>query len=119
MSIPVPLDRLRDEVGRRAFGYLVTVGDDQRPRAVALVPVLDEEGRFHLEVGERTGRNAAARPAVTMVFPPAEHDDHSLVVDGTLAVGGTVTDGDPADTITVVLTPTWAVRHRPAPPVDR
>jgi hypothetical protein len=112
VSIPVPLDRLTDEVRRRPFGYLVTVGDDQRPRAVALVPVIDEEGRFHLEVGERTQRNAVARPAVTMVFPPAEHDDHSLVVDGTLAV----------DTVTgtaVVLTPTWAVRHRPAPSVER
>jgi hypothetical protein len=112
VSIPVPLDRLTDEVRRRPFGYLVTVGDDQRPRAVALVPVIDEEGRFHLEVGERTQRNARARPAVTMVFPPAEHDDHSLVVDGTLAV----------DTVTgtaVVLTPTWAVRHRPAPSVER
>lgn len=118
MSIPVPLDRLTDEVRRRPFGYLVTVGDDQRPRAVALVPVIDGDGCFHLEVGERTRRDAVTRPAVTMVFPPAGHDDHSLVVDGTLAVDDRDADADP-DANRVVLTPTWAVRHRPAPSVER
>ena len=53
-------------------------------------------------------RNAVARPQVTIVFPPAPHaDGMSLVVDGDATVAG--------DHVDVV--PTWAVLHRPAPPV--
>ncbi len=118
MSIPVPLDRLAAEIACRPFGYLVTVGDDQRPHVVALVPLVDDEGRLHLDAGGRTRRNAAAHPAVTMVFPPAPHDDHSLVVDGT-ALHGADTDGEPSGPGALIVVPTWAVRHRPAPPVER
>jgi hypothetical protein len=58
------------------------------------------------EVGHRTAENASARPTVSLVFPPAGADRFSLVVDGTATVE--------ADGTTVVVTATWAVRHRPA-----
>lgn len=105
VSIAVPLDELMADVTRRDFAYLLTVGDDGRPRVLALVPECrDGELRFHVGPG-RTGGSARARPKVSMVFPPCDHDAYSLVVDGDAAV-----DGE-----TVVVTPTWAVRHRPAP----
>ncbi|HEY5662818.1 MAG TPA: hypothetical protein VIS05_02155 [Ilumatobacter sp.] len=110
MSIPVPIDRLFDEVGRWGFGYLVTVSDDQRPHLLALVPSVHDTAagrclRFDAG-GGRAGRNAAVRPQVSAVFPPADHaDGYSLVVDGVAHVDDRFVD----------VVPTWAVLHRPAP----
>jgi hypothetical protein len=104
VSIGVPLDQLAGAVAARQFGYLITVGDDGRAHAVALAPTVD--GRtLRFAAGGRSCRNAAARPAVTVVFPPSDDDAFSLVVDGTASV-----DGDVIDVVA-----TWAVRHRPAP----
>jgi hypothetical protein len=105
MSVEVPLDELPGAVAERDFAYLLTVGEDGRPRAVAVV-VRAEGHELRAEVGHRTAANASARPAVSLVFPPAGTDRFSLVVDGTATVQ--------ADGATVVVTATWAVRHRPA-----
>jgi hypothetical protein len=71
---------------------------------VALTPAI-VDGALRFAAGGRTCRQAVARPAVSVVFPPTADDAFSLVVDGDAVVDGT----------TVVVTPTWAVRHRPAP----
>lgn len=111
MSIEVPVPQLFDEVGRWGFAYLLTVSEGDRPHVLALHPTVAGEGddrvlRFDAG-GGRACRNAAERPDATVVFPPAPHSDgFSLVVDGQATV-----DGDH-----VVLRPTWAVLHRPAPP---
>jgi hypothetical protein len=106
VSIDVPLAQLFSEVGRWGFGYLLTVSDDQRPRLLALRPeVGDGVLRFDAGGGHAC-RNAAARPQVSIVFPPAEHSDgFSLVVDGEASVDGSF----------VNVRPTAAVLHRPAP----
>jgi len=112
MSIEVPLPQLFDEIDRWGFGYLLTVSDDDRTHLLALTPTVVDHGdervlRFAAG-GGRACRNALARPLVSMVFPPAAHSNGmSLVVDGAATVDG-------AD---VVVRPTWAVLHRPAPPV--
>jgi hypothetical protein len=104
VSIAVALEDLPAEVQRRGFGYLLTVGDDGRPHVVALIPTV--VGRaLHFDAGGRTCRNVEARSAVCVVFPPTGDDDFSLVVDGEARVDGP----------SVAVTPTWAVRHRPAP----
>lgn len=106
VSISVTIERLLSEIDQWGFGYLLTVSDDGRPRLLALRPrVADDVLRFDAGGGSAC-RNAAARPDVTIVFPPAEHSNgFSLVVDGEASV-----DGDMID-----VRPTSAVLHRPAP----
>ena len=105
VSVEVPLDELAAAVAAREFAYLMTVGDDGRPRVVA-VTVRADGHRLAATVGHRTRDNLVARPSVSLVFPPTTTDRFSLVVDGDAAVAGD--DGE------VVVTATWAVRHRPA-----
>lgn len=110
MSIEVPLPELFEQLGRWGWCYLLTVSDDRRPHLLALQPEVvgaGDDRRLRFDAGGgRAGRNAAARPAVTLVFPPAEHaEGFSLVVDGEATVDGATVD----------VRPTWAVLHRPAP----
>jgi hypothetical protein len=110
VSIEVPIPELFDQIDRWGFCYLLTISDDQRTHLLALRPSVCGEGderilRFDAGTG-RGYRNAAVRPDVTLVFPPAEHSGgFSLVVDGRATVGDTTVD----------VRPTWAVLHRPAP----
>lgn len=110
MSIEVSIEQLFADVDTWGFGYLLTVSDDGRTHLLALRPTITGEGeqrrlRFDAE-GRRACRNAAVRPSVSIVFPPAEHSDgYSLVVDGEATVVDRYVD----------VRPTWAVLHRPAP----
>lgn len=104
MSIPVALTDLPGAVGGFRFAYLLTVSDDGRPHAVAVTPAV-VDGALVTETGRRTAANAAARPAVSLVYPPVEDGGYSLIVDADAAAEGT----------TVTLRPTSAVLHRPAP----
>jgi hypothetical protein len=106
VSVAVPLDELAAEVERRGPGYLLTVGDDQRTRIAAL----DIRARGGVLVATGTGpgaqANLVARPDVTLLWPPVDHGGMSLIVDGRARLDGEL----------VVITPTWAVLHRTAPP---
>jgi hypothetical protein len=110
VSIEVPIPELFEQVDRWGFCYLLTVSDDLRTHLLALRPAVAGEGESRVlrfdAGGGRACRNAAARPEVSLVFPPAEHSDgFSLVVDGGATVDGAFVD----------VRPTWAVLHRPAP----
>lgn len=112
MSIPVPLDTLRGEIAARGDrAYLLTVTADARPHAVH-VPVRWEGDALVADVGKRTAGNAAARPAVSLLFPVRSEGDYSLIVDGT-AVAAIAASGQ-----RVLVTPTRAVLHRPAAAPD-
>lgn len=103
MSIAVDLADLADTVTKFGFAYLLTVGDDGQARVLAVQPRLSD-GRFTVgNLGRSSRRNAAARGSVTLLWPPAGPDDHSLIVDG----DAEVTD----DTMTI--SPTHAVLHQP------
>ncbi|MGH8976422.1 MAG: hypothetical protein ACRD0C_24805 [Acidimicrobiia bacterium] len=103
MSIPVELDRLRDETARYGeTAYLLTSGDDGRPHAVA-APVRWEEDRLVASAGKRTRRNVAGRPLVSFLWPPTDPDGYTLIVDADAVVAGD----------TVSARPTRAVLHRP------
>lgn len=112
MSIPVSLDELRAAIVERGgAAYLLTVSDDGRAHAVH-VPVRWEDGVLAIEVGRRSAANAAARPAVSLLWPVRHAGDYSLIVDGTAVV---TDDGAPRR---VRVRPTAAVLHRAGQPAD-
>jgi hypothetical protein len=112
MSIPVPLERLRAAVAERGRNaYVLTVSDDGRPHAVH-GPVCWEGEVLAAEVGRRSAANATARPSVSLLFPVRADGEYSLIVDGTAAV----VSGDNGQRL--LVTPTRAVLHRPAPAPD-
>lgn len=105
MSIPVPLAELPATLGRFRFAYLLTVDDAQRAHLVAITPTL-ADGRLRVTgAGWATFANAAARADITVLWPPTERGGHSLIVDGAATRVGDE----------LVVDPTHAVLHRPAP----
>ena len=106
MSVPVSIERLRDAMTDfHAAPYFLTVSDDGRPHAVAVVASwVDDELAF--PVGRRSATNTAARPLASLVWPPEEVGGYSLIVDGTAEVDATGQGG------LVRLLPTKAVLHR-------
>jgi hypothetical protein len=105
MSIAVSIDELREVAGAQApFAYLLTVSDDASAHAVAITPVIGDR-EIACDAGKSSCANATARPNVSLLWPPADPADYSLIVDGTATVDGS----------SVKITPTRAVRHRPAP----
>ncbi|MFT3819148.1 MAG: hypothetical protein QM750_16155 [Rubrivivax sp.] len=106
MSIAVELSNLADALARYRFAYLMTASANEgAPHAVAVSPRLQDGALWIDGAGRRTRDNAAQRPAVGLVWPPAVESDYSLIVDGQAAV-----DGE-----RLRITPTRAVLHRPAP----
>lgn len=107
------LEHLPAAVARRAFAYVTTVSAEGRAHVLA-AQVVPDGLDLVMDVGRRTTSNVAVRPEVTLVFPPVEsdgaaameHDAYSLVVDGM----GSDRGGR------LVVHPTGAVMHRPAPP---
>ena len=107
MSIAVPLAdipaAIAAQIGRC---YLLTVSEDGQARVLAVTPAAQDDGSLRCTAGRSTLANVAARPAVTLLFPPAEADAMSLIIDGE----ATVTDDG------IHILPTWAVMHRSAVP---
>ena len=103
MSIPVSLDRLREEIAARGpAAFLVTVGQ-AGPHVVSVRLGWDGDALV-AGCGDRTATNVAATPAVTLLWPAPAFEDLSLLVDGPAAAA----DG------TVRITPAKAVLHRSA-----
>jgi hypothetical protein len=106
MSIDVSLQRLAETLTRYQFAYLLTVDNDERAHVVAVHPTLVDNTFVVEDPGRKTRGNMAAHPLVTLVWPPTDPSDYSLIVDG----AGSTRDGQ------LAITPTRAVLHRPAPP---
>jgi hypothetical protein len=105
MSIGVPLDDLGDEMGRYGpTAFVLTTSDDGRPH-ISHVAVTHEDGSLWCTVGKRSTANVGACSAIAILWPPTD-DGFSLIVDADAAVDGS----------RLRLTPTRAVKHRPAPP---
>ena len=106
MSIPVAIEELQAATSRYQFAYLLTVSDDGRSHAVAVHPSWTDDGVMLIaEAGRRTSANAAARPNISLVWPPVTVEDYSLIVDGNASIAESG----------LTFTPTNAVLHRPAP----
>ncbi len=108
MSIRVEIDVLEAKTAEYGWAYLLTVGDDHRPKIVAVHPEW-HAGVVCLDAGGGSARNAAARSSVTLTYPPLEPDGYSLIVDGVATID------DSGEAPRVHLVPTGAVLHRPAP----
>lgn len=106
MSIKVTRQQLAETLTRYRFAYLLTIGDDGRAHVVAVTPTLANNTLLVRGLGRRTRANLAAHPSVTLVWPPANPSDYSLIVDG---VGSMRNDE-------LAVAPTRAVLHRPARP---
>ncbi|MDF9715719.1 hypothetical protein INN71_09895 [Nocardioides sp. ChNu-153] len=106
MSIPVALADLAAAIAAPGTGdhpYLLTTGGTH-PKAVHVAPVPAADGTLLLpSPGGGSLRNAATRPGVTVVWPPADAPGFSLLVDGTARVVGD----------DLVVAPTSAVLHKP------
>jgi hypothetical protein len=112
MSIPVPLDRLRAALEERgAHAYVLTVSEDGRPHVVHGI-VRWEGDALAADVGARSAANAAARQPVSLLYPVRFDGDYSLIVDG----NGAALSHDGGHRL--MITPTKAVLHRPAPAPD-
>ena len=112
MSIPVPLDRLRAALEERGGNaYVLTVSEDGRPHVVRCTARWEGDA-LAADVGSRSAANAAARPMVSLLYPVRFDGDYSLIVDGS-AAAKSHDDGR-----RLVITPTKAVLHRPAPTPD-
>ena len=107
VSIPVEIGDLAQALERYGSGYLLTTTDG-RVKVVTVDPVVADDALRIAAPGRGTSTNLAANPAVTLVFPPAEHHGYTLLVDGTGRV-----EGDD-----VVVAPVSAVLHRPAAHAD-
>jgi hypothetical protein len=105
MSIPVELLALESATAEYGWAYLLTVSDAGTPKIVALTPTWDGD-EMVLGVGGGSARNVAARPSVTVAYPPLDPEGYTLIVDGEARVTG---DDE------VRFAPSGAVLHRPAP----
>jgi hypothetical protein len=110
MSIRMAPD-LQALARERSHAYVVTVSEDGAPHTV-YAPVRWERDGLVADVGARTAANAAARPAVALLYPVRADGDYSLIVDGTA-----VTESSD-ETHRVRIAPTRAVFHRPGVPSD-
>ncbi len=107
MSIQVDLSELAQVLERFNYAYLTTTDAEGRPHVVAVSPVVQQGHLVIADVGRKSSANAAARPRATLVWPPADRADHTLIVDVTCS---------PVESTVVRAVPIRAVLHRPAPP---
>ncbi len=110
MSVAVaPRDLASAAAQHGSTAFVLTVGDDRRPRVVHVKVDIDGAGVIRAVVGRGAAANARARPEVTVLWTPAP-DGFSLIADGVATVGEPAEPGIP-----LTIKVSSAVRHRPAP----
>lgn len=105
----VDLERLAAALPDFRFAYLITADDHYRVHTVTVEPQLRGSSLDVGLIGGRTRENLARRGEVTLLWPPAEPDGYSLIVDGQAEVGES--DGE---TVRLQVAPTRALLHRNA-----
>jgi hypothetical protein len=108
VSVKVDVAALGDQLAGFGFAYLVTVSEDGRAHVLAVLPELTDGELLVGGIGHHSVANAAARPNVTLVWPPPAEGGYSLIVDGAATVG----EGE------LTVSPSKAILHRPAPGAD-
>lgn len=109
MSVPVSVEALATQVDvYGSVAFVITTSDDGRPHTVSAT-IRHHDGSLRAAVGRTTATNAASRPTVTVLWPPAPDPRYCLILDADATVEGT-----PGVDAVLVLTPTRAVQHRQA-----
>jgi hypothetical protein len=108
MSVPVPLSDVAGVVATAGQAFLVTVSEDGQAHVAGVACRAGDDDTLTVSCGRRSAANAAARPAVTLLFPAPRPDGFVLLIDATAVAQG---DGPDA---TLALTPTSAVLHKPS-----
>ncbi len=111
MSLNVPLEELAAVAAEYGSTAYVTCGaGGASPRITHVTPTFTD-GVITVVLGGGASRAALENPQVSLLWPATMDQSMSLIVDGCAEV-----DGEPGPDTTVVIAPTSAVRHRPAPP---
>ncbi len=106
----VPANLLEEHlVERGPRAHLVTVGAEGAPHVTSVLVSLGDNV-LTVPCGRTTAENAAARPAVTLLWSAPPGESYTLLVDGVATVDTVLADDAPALTIR----PTRAVLHRVA-----
>ena len=110
MSMDVPLDTLESVAKRHgSTAYAVVSSPDGPPRITHVTPEFAGSS-LTFGLGRRSITLLADQPTLGLLWPATDDEPMSLIVDA--EVGEVAEDGR------VRVTPTSAVRHRPAPGVD-
>jgi hypothetical protein len=110
----VDVKRLAAALNNYRFAYLVTVDDQYRVHTVTVEPELRDGVLGVGPIRGRTRNNVENRSDVTLLWPPREPGDYSLIVDGQAQVTEAADSGD--DTVALAVMPTRALLHRNADP---
>jgi hypothetical protein len=103
-SVRVIPPELARAIRRHRLAYLITVDGDGRAHVATATPAVVGGHLCVPGLGRGSRAAVATRPAVTLLWPPAEAHGHSLIVDGV----GELRGDD------LIVAPTRAVLHRPA-----
>ena len=103
MSKPVDMQVLAKTVSEYGFAYLITIADGDRIHTSPVQPALSGDRLVVPAPSSRVRQNTGQRPKVSLVWPPAEPNGYSLIVDGAAELEG--------DDLRVV--PSRAILHRP------
>lgn len=104
----VDLRALADALVNYPYAYLITVDDGYRAHTVTVEPELRGATLDVGLIGGRTQQNLARRRDVTLLWPPPEPGDYSLIVDGEAEVS------EAGDAVRLAVVPTRALLHRDA-----
>ncbi|WP_349898701.1 hypothetical protein [Parafrigoribacterium soli] len=103
MSKPVDMQVLAKTVAEYGFAYLVTIADGDRIHTSPVKPALSADRLVVPAPSSRVQKNTSQRPKVSLVWPPAQPDGYSLIVDGAAQFDGDV----------LAVIPSRAILHRP------
>jgi len=108
MSVQVPVEEIAGAAGDYGDAAYVLISAIDGPPRITHSMVQFDSGDIVVSVGQRAASALAANPQVSVLWPATAAQSMSLIVDGVASAGAPNEGGE------VRISPTGAVRHRPA-----
>ena len=108
MSIPIPVEEIATAAADYGDSAYVLVSSPDGPPRVTHSMVGFDGGDLVVTIGRRAVAALDHGPAVSVLWPATDDQSTSLIVDGTVVLPVAAEGGE------VRISPTGAVRHRPA-----